>query len=130
MSEEYKIKIVESGRAKPRPHELAAAKIVARYFESNVNFVRRAASKTPDLHIIKTGVRWELKSPTGGGKHTIQNNLREANRQSENIILDLSNAKLTWRQGVSRTREFLREKHSSIKRIKILTKQGKVIDIK
>ena len=87
-------------------------------------------SKTPDLYVIKTGVCWELKSPLGGGKHTIQNNLRYASVQSENIILDLSRAKLSDKQGISRAKEFLKKESARIKRLKVFTKTGEIIDLR
>ena len=92
--------------------------------------MRRSSSKTPDLYVLKTNIRWELKSPTGGGKHTIQNNLREASKQSENIILDLTRSKMTDAQGMSRVKEFISNERSRIKRLKVLKKDRTVIDIK
>ena len=50
--------------------------------------MRRFQSKSPDLYVLKTNILWELKSPTGNEKHTIQNNLRETDGQSDNVILD------------------------------------------
>ena len=92
--------------------------------------MRRFQSKSPDLYILRTNTRWELKSPTGGSKHTVQNNLRDADAQSENVILDLTRAKLTDKQGISRAKEFIRDERSRIKHLKVLTKNKKLIDIK
>lgn len=130
MKDKYTIHYEETGASKPRLHERRAAEIIAEYFRSDIVFLRRASSKTPDLYILKTNVRWELKSPEGGGKRTIQNNLRGIDLQSENVILDLSRAKLTDRQGISRTKEFLKKERSKIKRLKILLKSGEIIDLK
>ena len=127
---EYKLYIEDVKNSEPRPHEKKAAKIIARLFESDIVFMRRFQSKTPDLYVLKTNVRWELKSPQGGGKHTIQNNLREANSQSDNVIIDLSRAKLTDEQGISRAREFVRKERSRIRRLKVLTKDQRLVDIK
>ena len=126
----YGVAYEESGGSKPRPHERKTAELLARHFHSNLIFMRRASSKTPDLYVLKTNIRWELKSPTGGGKHTIQNNLREASKQSENIILDLTHSKMTDTQGISRTNEFISNERSRIKRLKVLKKDGAIIDIK
>ena len=125
----YIVHVEKDGRSKPRAHEINAAQIIADYFKSDVVFLRRSSSKTPDLFILKTNVRWELKAPIGGGKHTIQNNLRDVDRQSENVILDLSRAKIDDEKGISRTKEFLRKEHNRIKRLKILTKSQKIIDV-
>lgn len=122
---------IEGGKdSEPRPHEKKAAEIIAEIFESDLIFMRRAASKSPDLYVMKTHARWELKSPKGGGKHTIQNNLRDADKQSENVIIDLTRAKLSDKHGISRAKEFIRRERSRIRRLKVLTKAGKMVDIK
>ena len=130
MNKKYEVFIEEGGKSGPRQHERRLAQIVADYFESDVIFLRRRSSKTPDLYIIKTHIRYELKSPQGGSKHTIQNNLRAVDGQSENVILDLSRAKLTDEQGISRAKEFVKSEHSRIKHLKIFTKSGRMVDIK
>lgn len=128
--QKYTIHIEDKKESEPREHEKRAARIVADYFKSDIIFLRRASSKTPDLYVLRTNVRWELKAPLGGSKHTIQNNLRDTDGQSENVILDLSRAKLTDTQGISRAKEFLRTERSRIRRLKIITKGKKIVDIK
>lgn len=128
--QKYIIHIEDKKESEPREHEKRAARIVADYFKSDIIFLRRASSKTPDLYVLRTNVRWELKAPLGGSKHTIQNNLRDTDGQSENVILDLSRAKLTDTQGISRAKEFLRTERSRIRRLKIITKGKKIVDIK
>ncbi|MBO4276345.1 hypothetical protein J5868_01395 [Candidatus Saccharibacteria bacterium] len=130
MGKQYEVYFEEHGKSRPRLHEERIAKIVANYFESDIVFLKRYSSKTPDLYVLKTNLRWELKSPQGGGKHTIQNNLRATDGQSENVILDLSRAKMTDEQGISRAREFVKGEHSRIKRLKVLTKKQIMVDIK
>ena len=129
-TKKYTVYTEKGADIKPWPHELAAAELLAEYFKSDIVLIRRAACRTPDLFILKTSIRWELKSPTGNGKRTIQNNLRETSGQSENVILDLSRAKLSDRQGISRTKNFFKTGRSQIKRLKIITKQLEIIDIK
>ena len=126
----FKVAYEESGGSKPRQHERETAELLAQHFQSNLIFMRRYSSKTPDLYVLKTNIRWELKSPTGGGKHTVQNNLREASKQSENIILDLTRSKMTDIQGISRAKEFISNERSHVKRLKVLKKDGTIIDIK
>ena len=130
MRKQYEVYFEERGKSKPRSHEERIAKFVANNFESDIVFLKRYSSKTPDSFVLKTNLRWELKSPQGGGKHTIQNNLRSTDGQSENVILDLSRAKLTDEQGISRAREFVKEERSRIKRLKVLTKKQIMVDIK
>lgn len=126
----FKVAYEESGDSRPRSHECEIAELLAQHFQSNLIFMRRSSSKTPDLYVLKANIRWELKSPTGGGKHTIQNNLREASKQSENIILDLTRSKMTDTQCISRVKEFISNERSRIKRLKVLKKDRTVIDIK
>lgn len=128
--EKYIVRVEDSAQSRPRPHEEKVANKIADIVKSDIIFIRRRASKTPDLYIARFNALWELKSPLGGSKHTIQNNLRNANNQSEKVILDLSRSKLTDWQGISRAKEFLRTEKTSIKKLKVYTKTGKLIDIK
>lgn len=112
----------------PESHETSAALILARYFCANAKFVRRSMTiKSPDLEIA--GVEWELKSPVGKGKRTFQNNLRKANRQCANVVLDLRRYGMPTKQAVTRAREAIAQIRS-IKRLLIITKAGKVLVIK
>lgn len=126
----YLVHYEETGNSIPRPHEREIAELLANYFKSDIIFLRRYHSTTPDLYILKTNIRWELKSPQGGGKHTIQSNLRGVEKQSENVILDLTRSKFSDEQGISRTKEFLKKERSRIKRLKIIQKNGNVLDVK
>lgn len=130
MTKKYIVHIEDDKEARPRPHERTAAELLAEHFNSDIIFLRRAASRTPDLYVLKTNIRWELKSLLGGSKYTIQNNPRETYGQSENVIIDLSRAKLSDKQGISRVKDFFKKEHSRIRRIKVITKKRKIIDIK
>lgn len=130
MNREYIVHYEETGTSSPRPHEKKIAKFLTEYFKSDIIFMRRGISKTPDLYILKTNVRWELKSPEGNSKHTIKHNLQAADKQSANVILDLTRTKMRDATGVSRAKEFLKTERSGIKRLKIITKKRTIIDIK
>ena len=80
---------------------------------------------SPDIRI--SNIRWEMKSPTGEGKYLISNTIQRAIKQSPNIIIDLRRAK---RHETKCLRELQNEfaKSKSLKRLKIITKRGKVID--
>ena len=69
MKNNFFVHVEDNKKSKPRPHEEIAARIIARYFQSNVVFLRRLESKSPDLFVLKTNVRWELKSPIGNFKN-------------------------------------------------------------
>ncbi|MFZ2545395.1 MAG: hypothetical protein WAW80_05450 [Candidatus Saccharimonadales bacterium] len=76
----------------PKEHELSAALILAYHFKSDVIFLRPHTDKTPDIDV--SGTKWEIKSPKGNAKKTIENNLRTARKQSENIVIDLARSKM------------------------------------
>ena len=75
------------------------------------------------------GLEWEIKSPKGEGKSLIKNTLQKALRQSRNIIIDLRRTKRHQEKCiVELEREFNYSK--SIKRLKIITKNGRLIDLR
>lgn len=53
IEKEYKVHFEESGKSEPRPHEKKVAQIIADYFKSDIIFLRRISSKTPDLYVLK-----------------------------------------------------------------------------
>ncbi len=113
----------------PEMHELeTAAAFLARGFD--VEFIvpsRTKGSKTPDVMI--DGVLWEMKSPTGNGKKTVEKQLQRAGKQSKNIIFD---GRRTDLDDASITRE-LQKKFSlvrSIKRIILVKKDSTLVDFK
>lgn len=111
----------------PKEHELSAALILAYHFKSDVVFLRPERKKTPDIDV--NGTKWEIKSPTGNGKKTIDNNLRAAHKQSRNVVLDLRRAKLHQSKAIARINYYLSAGPHKIKHLKIITKTQKIIDI-
>lgn len=81
---------------------------------------------TPD--IIVNGIRWEIKSPIGEGKFLMANTIQKAVKQSRNIIIDLRRTK---RHQDKCLRELEKEfqKSKSVLRLKIITKDSKIIDL-
>ena len=112
----------------PAKYEISAAEILAEYFCGDIRMInRRKNAKIADLKI--GNVFWELKSPTGDGKRTMQNNLRKADDQSSRVVIDLRRCKMHEARAVSRLKHEL-EKANSIKRLLVITKKGKVLEIK
>jgi hypothetical protein len=111
----------------PKEHELSAALILAYHFKADVIFLRPQTDKTPDIDV--KGVRWEIKSPKGNAKKTIENNLRTARKQSANIVIDLARSKMHSARAVARASFYIRTEAHAIKRLKIITKTQKIIDI-
>ncbi len=108
-------------------HELATIKtlLLAGHDIKLIPPVQGKGIKTPDLTI--DGVAWEMKAPTGDGKRTIQNTLKRACKQSENVIIDLRHSKMSEEQAI---REIVREFTISkkLKKLKIITKAGEILD--
>ena len=55
--------------------------------KGDVRFLEEASYRTPDIFYL--GEKWEIKSPIGNSSRTIENNIRNDLRQSDNIIIDL-----------------------------------------
>ena len=122
----YRIVIEAQISDSPKDHEFAAAIVIAKYFRSDVTFIRPAVFRTPDFEV--KGVRWELKSPMGNSSRTIENNMRAVRKQSTNIIIDLGRIKIHQRRSVARIQFFL-SKPNQFKKVLVATKAQKVIEI-
>ncbi len=129
-STRYKVQqIIIPTSINPRPErfEIEAASIIAEYLGDDAVFIVRDTSRTPDIAIA--GVEWEIKSPTGKSKHTIETQLKRASKQANNVIIDARRCRLH----IAKIRNQLRhhgaiKKH--IKRILLITKTEKVEEIK
>ena len=110
----------------PEDHELK----VARYFADrgkDVTFIR--PSNIPGVHtpdIYMDGVEWEIKSPVGKGRRTIEVNLRKAVTQSDSIIFDLRRSCLKEDWAVNQLLDSFKSK-TKIKRLLIIKKNGELI---
>lgn len=124
---EYSVIVPRSVFPKPSPREMSAAYILSDFFKSDVKFIPRDNQKTPDF-LIK-GIHWELKTPIGTGKYNIQHLLHAAVQQSKNIIVDARFSKMH----ITRIKSELKF-HSSIttkgiRRLLLITKDKKVLEI-
>ena len=81
-------------------------------------------SRTPD--ILMNGVCWEIKSPCGNSKRTLENNLRRASEQSENIIFDLRRIKLNNLTCIKELEKQFK-KRNKIKRMIIIDQKDRLI---
>jgi hypothetical protein len=78
----------------PSENEFLTAKFLSS-LGKDVVFIapdRTPTSKTPD--ILMDGVGWEIKSPRGNSLRTIENNFRNAVKQSFYLIFDLRHTHL------------------------------------
>lgn len=73
------------------PHEKRVAFLLAKTGH-DVTFLPVGVDKSPD--ILFRGRKWEIKSPTGSKRRTLENNIRTALKQSSNVIIDLSRIKV------------------------------------
>lgn len=126
-------KIIRPVNLKPRPtvYEEKVAELCAKHFKSDVSFIVRASCTTPDILVIRTNCFWEIKNIKGSGRHVIEDNLRKASKQSENIIISLlASTKLDSRRVERRIRSVLKTQRMRIKSVLLITRSGKIIDIK
>ena len=111
-----------------KEHEMATVVLLTE-LGFNVELIPKSnlqGVRTPDVRI--EGLLWEIKSPKGEGKSLMKNTIQKACRQSCNVIVDLRRVKRYQEKCLSElNREF--EYSRSLKRLKIITKNGSVIDL-
>lgn len=123
----YEVIVKTDIKDRPKDHEMSAALILANYyFKADVTFLRPESNKTPDIEVY--GKKWEIKSPMGNSKKTIENNLRMARKQSKHIVIDLRRIKMHKVRAIARINYFL-SKQQQIKRVIVITKDQKIVDI-
>lgn len=125
--------IIRPANLKPLPdkYEERVAELCASYFESDIVFIVRNNHTTPDIRVAKTGQFWEIKNMKGTSNHAVEENLRRANRQADNVIISLlrSPAKDPMRIK-ARIEYILKNTNVRFQNVMLITKTGKVIDIK
>ena len=110
-----------------KPHELEVARILAGHGDI-VEFLPVSSVKSPD--ILYCGLKWEIKSPTGSKRRTIENNLRKAMMQSENIIFDLRRINIPEETCIREIKRQVRLSGKRIKRLLVITRREKIHVIK
>ncbi len=107
-------------------HELRVAEILT-MAGHDIKFLEETNLHTAD--ILLDGVEYEIKSPKSSTANSLEHLLKKALKQSPNIIIDTSRMKNTRDD---KTRKFLIAQAKSRKQIKkliMITKQGRIIDI-
>ena len=123
----YEVIVKTDIKDRPKDHEMSAALILANYyFKADVTFLRPESNKTPDIEV--DGKKWEIKSPLGNGKRTIDNNFSEARGQSKNIVIDLRRIKMHQAKANARIRHYLSTPHR-FKQVLVITKSKNVVVI-
>lgn len=107
-------------------HELRVAEILAAAGHY-VELLAEGLLPTADLRL--DGIEYELKSPERFNANTLQHTISDALRQSPNIIIDTSRMKKVRDYQVQRFLISQIYKNTHIKRLLMITKQGKIVDI-
>ena len=110
----------------PERHEYDTARFFAdRGYD--IEFI--PPSNTPKMHtpdFKMDGVAWEVKSPVGTSKRTIENSFRKAMLQSDSIIFDLRRSKLPEEKCISELEHRFNQKRS-VKRLLVIKKNGTLL---
>jgi hypothetical protein len=111
-------------------HELRTVVFLSEKCGYNIELLppsQRKDDKTPDM--IMNGLKWEMKAPKSAGKYNIEHAIEEASKQSPNIIIDLRRSKMVQEKSLPKIKREAKMR-KSIKRLVVITKGRKVLDIK
>ena len=113
----------------PEQHEVDSAMVLARHYQTTVEFIIPIDDyKRKSADVAFLGVEWELKCPMGNSKSTIENQFRRGSKQSRNLIIDTRRTRLDY-QTIENRVLFELKKHPSVKRIVLIDKLEKIIEI-
>jgi len=115
----------------PEPHEVELAWILARHYQTIVEFLKPIKGyriKTAD--IVMVGLIWEFKSPKGNSKkHTIKDQFNRAKGKKRHLVIDGRRTKLE--DDLIKERILFELKtHKSVQKLIFVTKSGEVVEIK
>jgi hypothetical protein len=114
---------------RPEDHEFEVAEVFAR-LGFDIEFLpenRTKGARSADIQM--DGVIWEIKSPTGKGRRTVEKHFHRASGQSRSIIIDSRRSDIdgeTFRKMVERQWKARR----SVKRIILIGKDGQTVDFR
>ena len=110
-------------------HEIEAAWILARHYNVIVEFLKPIDGyKVKTADFVMDGIIWELKSPIGKSKNTIEHTLRRAGKQSRFLVFDGRRAQLSDEFMVQKIHYEL-SKRRSIKKVIFINKNQEVLEI-
>lgn len=126
MTNRHKTGIFIATTRKPWPHEMRVAEILA-LAGHYIEFLPENQLYTADIKM--DGIEYEIKSPESFNANTFEHKLKDATKQSPNLIIDSSRMR-----GVrdDKVRTFLinqARKQKQIKKMLFITKKGQIIDI-
>ncbi len=115
----------------PEAHEMQTALFLSKNGK-RVTFLapqNKPGVKTPDILI--DDIAWEIKSPVSAGARSIEHAFRGAIRQSENVLFDLRRSKASDQANLSKiNRQIRRIRGKELKRVAVITKEQKMLDLK
>ena len=118
---------IAPNRCRPWNHELHVAEILAR----NGHYVEfLPEGLLPCADILLDGVEFEIKSPERFTPNTLEHTIKDALKQSPNIIIDMSRIK---KVSSAKMLNFLLNQVRKSKQIKcmlLITRQEEIIDVK
>ncbi len=123
----YRVIIPQAVHPVPARFELSAASLLLEFFQADIQFLPVASMSTPDIEV--SGEKWEIKSPVGGSKYTIQRQFQRAAKQSHNVIIDARRIKIHIAR-VRREVAYQASLAKSTKQVLLIEKTGKVVRIK
>lgn len=120
-------KVITPADANPWPHEERVAKILARagYI---VEFIPESSIKQAD--ILLNGTEYEIKSPITNKPDKLERVIKRALKQSKNIVYDSSRIKDLEDYKLLRFLTSKARQQRQIGKLILITKTGKIIDIK
>ena len=110
-------------------NEKRVAKLISDEFKKDVSMVPRVVFpqgvSTPDY--IIDGKKYDLKEPTGNGKHVLYNMVHKKKSQANNFIFDISNCPLDYDAIKEQVEEIHSSSHTSFVNEVIIIKDGKIV---
>lgn len=108
-------------------HEMHIAEVLS-LAGHYVEFLEEGNLKTAD--ILLDGTPYEIKSPESFNANTLEHTIKNALKQSPNLIIDMSRMKKVRSDKVRMFLVNQLRKSKQIKRLLLITRQGQIIDIK
>ena len=119
-------RIIIPADVNPWPQELRVARILA-HEGYKVEFLAESKLRTPDIKL--TGIEFEIKSPESFNPNTLEHKIKDALKQSRNIIIDSSRIGRIRDDKIKRFLIGQVQRQKQIKKMLFVTKRGKIIDI-
>lgn len=119
-------RIIIPADVNPWPQELRVARILA-HEGYKVEFLAESKLRTPDIKL--NGIEFEIKSPEFFNPNTLEHKIKDALKQSRNIIIDSSRIGRIRDDKIKRFLIGQAQRQKQIKKMLFVTKRGKIIDI-